>query len=158
MKILKNKNQILTFIQNQDSAIKEIVEHDLVNWSLLYEEKFTTGRFAQHLIEKSKHYAMVGFKEYSEWLNDLSSRLEPKPYLRAIKTGIHTENGFSYFYDKKTKTWVIYPVDSEGNRIDFDASGKPMEYEHLLSIHGAGGVKEYIDKKTKQNENPIMAG
>lgn len=43
----------------------------------------------------------------------------------------HQKNGFEYFYDKNQKLWVLYPIDSEGNRIEWDANDNPIEAEYF---------------------------
>lgn len=40
---------------------------------------------------------------------------------------LYKKNGFEYFYDKSQKHWVLYPIDKEGNRIEWDNNEKPIE-------------------------------
>ncbi len=43
----------------------------------------------------------------------------------------YTEKGFEYFYDRFTKLWVLYPVDSLGNRIEWDENDNPIESQYF---------------------------
>lgn len=40
-------------------------------------------------------------------------------------------NGFEYFYDRVEKHWVLYPIDKEDNRIEWDENDKPIEAEYF---------------------------
>lgn len=46
-----------------------------------------------------------------------------------MKTTI--KNGFEFFYDRYQKLWVLYPVDSDGNRIEWDADDNPIEVQYF---------------------------
>jgi hypothetical protein len=47
---------------------------------------------------------------------------------------LHTKNGFAYFYDRTIKLWTLYPIDSEGNRIEWDANDNPIECEYFVTL------------------------
>lgn len=57
---------------------------------------------------------------------------------------LYTENGYSYFYDRYQRHWVLYPVDSEGNRIEHDKFGNPIESEYFIN-------KSDLKNKIKSN-------
>lgn len=40
---------------------------------------------------------------------------------------IYTEGGYSYFYDYHIGLWTVYPVDEQGDRIEHDIKGDPIE-------------------------------
>ena len=40
-------------------------------------------------------------------------------------------NGFEYFYDNIQRLWVLYPIDSEGLRIEWDANENPIEAQYF---------------------------
>ena len=43
----------------------------------------------------------------------------------------YIKNGFEFFYDKHQKQWILYPVDSLGNRIEWDESDNPIEAQYF---------------------------
>lgn len=45
----------------------------------------------------------------------------------------HQKNGFEYFYDRNQKLWVLYPIDLNGNRIEWDANDNPIEAEYFVN-------------------------
>lgn len=40
-------------------------------------------------------------------------------------------NRFEYFYDNRQKQWILYPVDSLGNRIEWDKNENPIEAKYF---------------------------
>lgn len=43
----------------------------------------------------------------------------------------HQKNNYEYFWDKYEKHWVLYPIDSEWNRIEWDNNDKPIESQYF---------------------------
>jgi hypothetical protein len=43
----------------------------------------------------------------------------------------YAKNGFEYFYDKFQKLWVLYPIDADGNRIEWDSNDNPIEAQYF---------------------------
>ncbi len=43
----------------------------------------------------------------------------------------YQKNGFEFFYDRNQKHWVLYPVDSDGLRIEWDKHDNPLEAEYF---------------------------
>lgn len=43
----------------------------------------------------------------------------------------YIKNGFEYFYDKYSKHWVLYPIDSSGDRIEWDENDNPIESQYF---------------------------
>jgi len=48
--------------------------------------------------------------------------------MKEMKT--YQKKGFEYFYDRIQKLWVIYPIDSDGNRIEWDTNDNPIEAQY----------------------------
>jgi len=48
-----------------------------------------------------------------------------------VKT--HRKNGFEYFYDTNCKHWVLYPIDKNGNRIEWDKQDNPIESQYFIN-------------------------
>lgn len=44
---------------------------------------------------------------------------------------LYIKNGFEYFYDKRQKQWVVYPIDNLGNRIEWDNNDNPIEVKYF---------------------------
>jgi len=40
---------------------------------------------------------------------------------------LYQKNGYEYFYDTYQRHWVVYPIDSNGNRIEWDINENPIE-------------------------------
>lgn len=45
---------------------------------------------------------------------------------------LHQKNGFEYFYDHNEQHWVLYPIDTDGNRIEWDSNDNPIEAEYIV--------------------------
>ena len=43
----------------------------------------------------------------------------------------YRKNGYEYFWDKNYKHWVLYPIDKNGNRIEWDENENPIESEYF---------------------------
>ena len=56
--------------------------------------------------------------------------------MKQTKTYTATANGktYEYWYDRYTKQWVMYPIDSEGNRIEWDSNDEPIESMYFINI------------------------
>ena len=52
-------------------------------------------------------------------------------------------NGFEYFYDTTQRLWVVYPIDKEGNRIEWDSNDNPIEAEYFNN-------KKELNRKLKK--------
>lgn len=48
----------------------------------------------------------------------------------------YQKNGFEYFWDTNIRMWTVYPIDNEGNRIEWDADGDPIEASYFRSRQG----------------------
>jgi hypothetical protein len=46
-------------------------------------------------------------------------------YICDMKT--FQEKGFEFFWDKNQKLWVLYPIDKDMNRIEWDINDNPIE-------------------------------
>lgn len=46
---------------------------------------------------------------------------------------LYIKNGFGYFWDAFRREWVLYPVNEEGERIEWDADGDPIEAEYFFN-------------------------
>ena len=44
---------------------------------------------------------------------------------------IYIIKGYSYFYDKFEKHWVLYPIDEFNNRIEWDENENPIESQYF---------------------------
>lgn len=56
----------------------------------------------------------------------------------------YTKNGFEYFYDRYQKLWVLYPVDKNGNRIEWDKNDNPIEAQYFIT---RDQVEEFLKTK-----------
>ncbi len=45
----------------------------------------------------------------------------------------YQKSGHEFFYDRNQKQWVVYPIDSEGNRIEWDANDNPIEAKYFIN-------------------------
>lgn len=43
----------------------------------------------------------------------------------------YTSNGYEYFYDRFVKQWVLYPIDENGLRIEWDVNDNPIECQYF---------------------------
>jgi hypothetical protein len=43
------------------------------------------------------------------------------------------KNGYAYFYDTNIRLWTLYPVDANGNRIEWDSNDNPIEAEYFTN-------------------------
>lgn len=44
---------------------------------------------------------------------------------------VYTLKNFSFFWDRLQRQWVLYPIDSEGLRIEWDDNDEPIEAEYF---------------------------
>jgi len=44
---------------------------------------------------------------------------------------VYIKNGYQCFYDRYQKLWIVYPVDSVGNRIEWDIDNNPIEVKYF---------------------------
>ena len=44
---------------------------------------------------------------------------------------IYIKNGFGYFWDAFRREWVLYPVNENGERVEWDENGEPIEAEYF---------------------------
>jgi hypothetical protein len=56
----------------------------------------------------------------------------------------YQSKGYEYFYDRFTKQWVMYPIDSEGNRIEWDSNDEPIE---SMYFNNKAEVNTYLASK-----------
>ncbi len=59
----------------------------------------------------------------------------------------YINKGFEYFYDKNQKLWVMYPINDNGDRIEWDSNDNPIESEYF------NNKKELINFLTTKNHN-----
>lgn len=45
--------------------------------------------------------------------------------------GVYTLKNFSFFWDRLQRQWVLYPVDSDGLRIEWDDNDEPIEAQYF---------------------------
>lgn len=53
-------------------------------------------------------------------------------------------NKFEYWWDKSTRNWVLYPIDENGNRIEWDDNDNPIE---ALYFPNKKRLEEYLDEQ-----------
>lgn len=53
---------------------------------------------------------------------------------------------FEYFWDKNQRLWVLYPVDENKNRIEWDSNDDPIECQYF---NNKTELKEFLNKKVK---------
>lgn len=44
---------------------------------------------------------------------------------------LYKKDGFAYFWDRNIRLWTCYPIDNEGNRIEWDENENPIECEYF---------------------------
>jgi hypothetical protein len=45
----------------------------------------------------------------------------------------YQKQGYEYFYDKHQRHWVVYPIDADGNRVEWDINDNPIEAMYFLN-------------------------
>jgi len=45
----------------------------------------------------------------------------------------YQKNGYEYFYDRYQRHWVVYPIDADGNRVEWDIDDNPIEASYFLN-------------------------
>jgi hypothetical protein len=53
-------------------------------------------------------------------------------------------NKLEYWWDKSTKNWVLYPIDENGDRIEWDSNDNPIE---ALYFPNRKKLEEYLDEQ-----------
>lgn len=43
----------------------------------------------------------------------------------------YIKNGYEYFYDTNIRLWTLYPVDQQGDRIEWDKNDNPIEAQYF---------------------------
>jgi hypothetical protein len=46
----------------------------------------------------------------------------------------YIKHQFEYFYDKYQRQWVMYPVDNQGERVEWDKNDNPIECTYFNNI------------------------
>ena len=44
-----------------------------------------------------------------------------------IEMKTYNKKGFQFFYDTNERQWVLYPIDNNLNRIEWDTNDNPIE-------------------------------
>lgn len=44
---------------------------------------------------------------------------------------LYTKNGLAYFFDRSLRQWTLYPIDKDGNRIEWDSNDNPIEVKYF---------------------------
>ena len=52
-------------------------------------------------------------------------------------------NNHEYFWDKNQRLWVLYPVDENKNRIEWDENDNPIECQYF---NNKKELKEFLNK------------
>ncbi len=55
-------------------------------------------------------------------------------------------NNHEYFLDKNQRLWVLYPVDENKNRIEWDLNDNPIECQYF---NNKKELKEFLNKQVK---------
>ena len=45
----------------------------------------------------------------------------------------YQDNGYQYFFDKSIKSWILYPVNENGNRIESNDDHDFLESEYFTN-------------------------
>ena len=45
----------------------------------------------------------------------------------------YQKQGYEYFYDRHQRHWVVYPIDADGNRVEWDINDNPIEAMYFLN-------------------------
>ena len=53
----------------------------------------------------------------------------------------YNKNGFEYFYDNHIRLWVIYPIDTNGFRIEHNPQGRILESDYF---HNKKQLEEFL--------------
>jgi len=56
---------------------------------------------------------------------------------------MHFKNGYAFFYDTHNRQWTLWPVDSEGKRIEWDKNDNPIEARYF---NNKTELNKYLNK------------
>ena len=62
---------------------------------------------------------------------------------------LFTEGNFSFFWDRNYRHWVLYPINSDGTRKEWDVNDNPIESEYFTNKID---LKKHLNNKNKTME------